>query len=783
MMTLCDLNPGSATARVLLLLWTTLAVKAVAVDIRVVSQPAQATVFLDGRFAGVTPARVPRVQEGNHLLELRKRGHKRWKRAISVRGDGQEFDISLDPLATGRLRIVSRPNGATVFLDGVLRGRTPAVLDDIVEGTYLVRLELDEWLPWQTETDVKEGQEATIEAVLDFRGEAMLLEELARQPHKIVDYYELAHHYALQQDLEKAMWAFAEGLDASVHPDAETDESRRLCQEIDRVYTGQYEFATDEAIKALRPRLIELCRAAIARVPRNVQTYWVLGQMLGREKRWEEARALYESALTVMRSERGKMYYECAAAGAMYQIAWALERGKKYSEAMAAYDALVKAYPKPWHAAAALGRMAALAGGVLKDPRRAVACHNRLITLHPHNDECPRIRLEVVDILRRKLQDYPGAVKGCRTFIRRYPGDDRCPEAQLRIGDIFRIDLKQAKTAVREYRKLISDYPASDLCADALAGMALADPALAKQAHRRLLEEFPHSVAADGVETSKKRQAARAKAGALLRVTTGLTAKAVSSGQQAARFEGLAARLQVRDTERAKTYADRARTFSDAAKKHAGKILADCAAIVERYPTFHHAREAQRQIISVHAEVLRDTQTANEARRDFLRMFPEDDSCPGIRYDIGNALFSGARRHEEAVAELKALIAEHPTSDQCVRAQSLIASIYSHDNGHFDRERSIEENRRLIETYPEYDGNASARSAMGRIFHYRVEPEDDERAAAEYMKVVRDYPYTSLAFAAEYPLDQHKAGLQLAELEAEGEVTLDPATGRRRARE
>ena len=345
------------------------------------------------------------------------------------------------------------------------------------------------------------------------------------------------------------------------------------------------------------------------------------------------------------------------------------------------------------------------------------------------------------------------------------------------------MDLKQAKAAVREYRKLLSDYPDSDLCADALAGMALADPALAKQAHRRLLRDFPHSAAADSIKTSKGRRAVRAKATALLRVTAGLTAKAVSFGQQAARYESLAERLRVRDAERAGKYAERARTSSDAAAKYVDRILADCATIVERYPTFHHAREAQRQIISVHADVLRDAQAANDARREFLRLFPDDDSCPSIRYDIGKALFGELRKHEEAVTELKALIEYHPTSDQCVRAQALIAGIYSHDNGHFDRERSIEENRRLIETYPEYDGNASAQSAIGRIFHYRVEPGDDELAAAEYMKVVRDYPYTSAAFAAEYPLDQHKAGLQLAELQAEGKVVLDPATGRRKVPE
>jgi|GEM_PF-1337118 len=774
-------NPSLRVLSVLLSLSVLLAVNGSAVGIRVVSEPTQATVFLDGRFVGGTPAAVSKVQSGDHLLELRRHGYKPWKRAVSVSRDGQEFSVVLDPLATGSLRVLSKPVGATVFLDGIVKGRTPTEIGDLVAGIYSIRLELEEWLPWQSEAEVREGQESVSETVLGFRGEAMLLEEIGLQPHKIVNYYELAHHYALQQNFERVKWAFAKGFDASVHPDAQTDESRRLCQELDRVCTGQYEFAGEEAISALKPELMALCRASIERVPRNVQNYWVLGQMLGREKRWEEARAVYENALSVVLTARGKMYYECAAAGAIYQEGWALERKKEYAEAMATYEELVNAFPKPWHTRTALGRMAVLAKGVLKDPKRAVACQRRLIALHPGNDNCPRIQLDIVDVLRRDLKDYAGAVEACRTFLRSYPKDDRCPEAQLRIGEISRQDLKETEAAVREYRALLSTYPDSDLCADALAGLALADPGLAMQMHQRILKTFPHSVAADAVDTSRAGKAARDKAAKLLRTTTALTSKAVISGQRAVRYEKLAERSRARgDVEKARKYADYVEKFSVAARKHSDRILTDCATILKGYPAFHHAREAQRQIISVYADVFRDAEAANHQRREFLRMFPDDDSCPSIRYDIGNALFGELRKHEEAVDELKALIQDYPESDQCVRAQALIASIYSHDNGHFDRERSIEENRRLIEMFPDHDGNASARGAIGRIFHYRVEPGDDEQAAAEYLSVIREYPYTSVAFSAEYRMDQHKGGLQLAELQAEGKVTLDPETGWRK---
>jgi len=762
------------------LTWFALVLAASASEITITSDPDKASVFLDGRFVGVTPVTVAGVREGKHLLELRRHGRDPWKKAVAVRQDGQQFEIALAPVATGRLRVVSRPRGAQVFVDGIARGRTPAEVHGLTVGTYSVRLELDEWLPWRADVTIARGEEEAIDAVLDFSGEAMLLAELEREPHKIVDYYELAHHYALQRDFDRLLDVLARGLDAAVHPDAETDESRRLCDEVDRVCTGQYDFATEEEIELLRPKVVDLLRAAIERVPRNVQAYWVLGKILAREGRDEEALSVYRSALGVVKGERARMYYECAAAGLMYRAAYALEVDRKYTEAMTAYKALVETYPKPWHAATALTRMAVIAGSYLKEPEQALAYKQRLIALFPDSDDCPRLQLETAEALRRQQQDAAGAIEAYRTFLTKYPEDDRCPEAQMRIADILWTDLGEAGRAVDEYRKLLSDYPESRLCSEALAGIAKADPALAGEAHERLVKEYPGSPEAGAVDADEERKARRAEADALLQAISPLAHKAIASGERASRYDALVKRYQARgDTERAERYAKYAERYGAPAMADAEKIMGDCATIVERYPTFYHASEAQRHIIGMYADVYRDLQKANEARRTFLRMFPDDDMAASVRYDLANSIFRDFREHENAVAELKALIRAYPESDLCVRAQALIASIYSHTNGHFDRDRSIEENRRLIETYPDYDGNAEAQTAIGRVYHYRTEPGDDERAAAAYLKVIRDYPYTSSAFAAEYRLDQHKAGLQLAELAAEGKVKLDPETGRR----
>ncbi len=66
---------------------------------------------------------------------------------------------------TGSLSIDSVPPGATVFLDGISSGQTPAFIRDIPAGSHAVSLRLDGFQPWSENVEIRYNEVTTIAAV------------------------------------------------------------------------------------------------------------------------------------------------------------------------------------------------------------------------------------------------------------------------------------------------------------------------------------------------------------------------------------------------------------------------------------------------------------------------------------------------------------------------------------------------------------------------------------------------------------------------------------------
>jgi hypothetical protein len=66
----------------------------------------------------------------------------------------------------GSLEIVSQPAGATVFLDGVERGKTPVVVAEVAEGIHEIRLVKDGFVDSSMKKAVRAGRDETVSAML-----------------------------------------------------------------------------------------------------------------------------------------------------------------------------------------------------------------------------------------------------------------------------------------------------------------------------------------------------------------------------------------------------------------------------------------------------------------------------------------------------------------------------------------------------------------------------------------------------------------------------------------
>ncbi|MBI3923823.1 MAG: PEGA domain-containing protein [Armatimonadetes bacterium] len=704
------------------------------------STPAGATVFLDSRFAGVTPLTLPEVSLGNHLLTLTKYRHASEARILKVDKASVEVQVELKALGRGSLKVSALPEETQVYLNGGLKGKSPVTVEDLSPGKYNLRLEADGFVTLQETIEVQASQETKIERTLESKSEAYLLSSIDKEPNRVVNYYDLAHHYLRMQQFERAFAMFARGFDACVSPEVSTNEQRRLYDEFDRVWDAQYNFTDAATIQKLHPRLLEELEKAIQRQPRNVSNYWCLGSFYQKTKDWSKTADAYERGYKGVKSPRAKVYLEHLLASARYNQGYELEQAGKTEEAQPFYEALVRDHPKAYFTRSALTQRATYWLRTKHDYAKAIEVKKQFLRMFPESDQCPEIQMEVASVYVNFLKDYQKAIEEYRAYLAAYPRKDACKTAQLTIASLCWQNLKDLPAALREYGKFVSDYPQNDSAPVALkfmydlySSMAMARATLpqgltvetarekAEQIRKRVVTEYPWSTQAamlDNDQVSKK-----------------LRQEAATSCNEAARLAG-----------------------ADVAK-----AVAAYEEIVKKYPRFSQARDAQVQIINLYANSLKDNDKANAARLRYAELFPDSDQSPSMLFQSGYSKAFAQKKYEEGVADFRKLIKSYPDSDQCVSAQSYIASVYSFSYGHYDRDKNNEENRRLIKDYPWYDGNDVTQTTIGMNFYYQFQPGDKEKAQKELLKSIQDYPYGSYLATTEYYIDMVDAGAQVDE--------------------
>lgn len=131
------------------------------------SRPAGAEVYLDGRMSGRTPVSL-QVNPGRHEVELRLAGYQPYRVVVNPRpGERVQVFAQLVPEARqGTLAVTSSPSGAEVYVEGVLRGRTPLSLS-LPEGRYAVELKAPGYEPYRATVQVRRGETTRLDVRLN----------------------------------------------------------------------------------------------------------------------------------------------------------------------------------------------------------------------------------------------------------------------------------------------------------------------------------------------------------------------------------------------------------------------------------------------------------------------------------------------------------------------------------------------------------------------------------------------------------------------------------------
>ena len=122
------------------------------------SEPAGASVIVDGESVGKTPLRDLPLTEGEHQLRLEEARHLPVEQALQITGRSvrQQLQLQLAP-AWAEVTVDSLPLGATILLDGEAVARTPATLE-ILQGEHQLMLQLQTYADWQQTVQINASE-------------------------------------------------------------------------------------------------------------------------------------------------------------------------------------------------------------------------------------------------------------------------------------------------------------------------------------------------------------------------------------------------------------------------------------------------------------------------------------------------------------------------------------------------------------------------------------------------------------------------------------------------
>jgi hypothetical protein len=120
-----------------------------------------AEVLLDGNRIGTTPAVIPDVVEGLHVVEVRKEPALPWKQTVQVRV-GEQTKVRAELKATlggqgGSIRVLSNVQGAHVFLDGTDMGAVPVDIKDVKPGEHVIEVKAPKYQTREERVTVNAG--------------------------------------------------------------------------------------------------------------------------------------------------------------------------------------------------------------------------------------------------------------------------------------------------------------------------------------------------------------------------------------------------------------------------------------------------------------------------------------------------------------------------------------------------------------------------------------------------------------------------------------------------
>ena len=238
-------------------------------EIALESDPAGASVWIDGELRGPTPQSLTLPEGAAVRVLFVLPGYRDWETTLSAVSPPPERRVvaRLVSTAARSLRCTSRPPGAEVLVDGEVRGTTPLTIEGIESEACEVVFRAEGWETAREEVRLDGGDEpVVVDVALRSLSEAYSLKRISEAPNVLAHYIDLAHYYVLQKQFGEAAGILEKALDRLFKHGASSGESR-LWSEISRITVMQFAYGTEEDQQKARLQVRNMLGRVLKRYP------------------------------------------------------------------------------------------------------------------------------------------------------------------------------------------------------------------------------------------------------------------------------------------------------------------------------------------------------------------------------------------------------------------------------------------------------------------------------------------------------------------------------------
>ena len=183
------------------------------------SDPAGASVFLNGRLAGATPISLNGLPSGVYGIRFEKAGYKPLSRSLELGSRGAIVSETLQPLPGGLLTVNVKPDGAEVLLDNELVGHTPLKLNSVTAGPYELMIRKTNFEPYSSKVEIVSGEKLVFsDFELKDKILAMMEGLVKTEPQRLAHYIDLGHYHFVNGRIDDSVDVFAQGMEVMQTP-------------------------------------------------------------------------------------------------------------------------------------------------------------------------------------------------------------------------------------------------------------------------------------------------------------------------------------------------------------------------------------------------------------------------------------------------------------------------------------------------------------------------------------------------------------------------------------